>query len=273
MSATIQFSCLSFRFVPSAGGLSSDPPVSVGNTRVFRRVSPGPCVSSSSSSPSPSSSSAVVLTGVQAGSGALQPAVSERRVLFGFESESSQAGVASVPVNAVGRAGRPVRTRRGRHGRVDPGRADPVQVADVVEPRGGHARHGGGAHPGSHGHGGDGVGRGEHGLRREGAHGVEECEVLGGERGRGQALVGPVVVGVGRVHVVVRLHEAAELGQVAVFAQVHLLVALPLPPLGPAVFKPHLEGDTHCYSRAQAHQVPLSTEPSQNHYRRCARLL
>ena len=255
MSATIQFSCLSFRFVPSAGGLSSDPPVSVGNTRVFRRVSPGPCVSSSSSSPSPSSSSAVVLTGVQAGSGALQPAVSERRVLFGFESESSQAGVASVPVNAVGRAGRPVRTRRGRHGRVDPGRADPVQVADVVEPRGGHARHGGGAHPGSH------------------AHGVEECEVLGGERGRGQALVGPVVVGVGRVHVVVRLHEAAELGQVAVFAQVHLLVALPLPPLGPAVFKPHLEGDTHCYSRAQAHQVPLSTEPSQNHYRRCARLL
>lgn len=100
------------------------------------------------------------------------------------------------------------------------------------------------AHPGGHGHGGDGVGRREHGLRGEGAHGVEEGEVLGGERRRGEALVGPVVVGVGRVHVVIRLHEAAELRQVAVFAQVHLLVPLPLPPLGPAVFEPHL-GQTH----------------------------
>lgn len=185
--------------------------------------------------------SAVVLTGVQAAPGALQPAVSERRVLFGFESERGQAGVASVPVNAVRGAGRPVRASRGRHGRVDPGRADPVQVADVVETRGGHSRHGGGTHPGSHGHGGDGVRRRKHGLRCERAHGVEECEVLGGQRGRGQAFVGPVVVGVGRVHVVVRLHETAELGQVAVFAQVHLLVPLPLPPLGPTVFKPHLE--------------------------------
>lgn len=185
--------------------------------------------------------SAVVLTGVQAAPGALQPAVSERRVLFGFESERGQAGVASVPVNAVRRTGRPIRASRGRHGRVDPRRADPVQVTDVVETRGGHPRHGGGTHPGSHGHGGDGVRRREHGLRRERAHGVEECEVLGGQRGRGQALVGPVVVGVGRVHVVVRLHETAELGQVAVFAQVHLLVPLPLSPLSPAVFKPHLE--------------------------------
>lgn len=165
-------------------------------------------------------------------------------MLLGFESEGGQAGVASVPVNAVRRAGRPVRTRGRRHGRVDPRCADPVQVADVVETRGGHARHGRVAHPGGHGHGGDGVGRREHGLRGEGAHGVEEGEVLGGQRRRGEALVGPVVVGVRRVHVVVGLHEAAELRQVAVLAQVHLLVPLPLPPLGPAVFEPHLE-DTH----------------------------
>lgn len=97
------------------------------------------------------------------------------------------------------------------------------------------------AHTRGHGHGGDGVGRREHGLRGEGAHGVEEGEVLGGERRRGEAFVGPVVVGVSRVHVVVRLHEAAKLRQVAVLAQVHLLVALPLPPLGPAVFEPHLQ--------------------------------
>lgn len=216
--------------------------------------------------------SAVVLTGVQAGSGALQPAVSERRVLFGFESECSQAGVASVPVNAVGRAGRPVRTSRGRHGRVDPGRADPVQVADVVETRGGHARHGGWAHPGSHGHGGDRVGRREHRLRCERAHGVEESEVLGGQRGRGQALVGPVVVGVGGVHVVVRLHEAAELRQVAVFAQVHLLVPLPLPPLGPAVFKPHLE-ETRKVTAAQKQTRSIYSQLWPRHYRRCAHLL
>lgn len=166
-------------------------------------------------------------------------------MLLGFESEGGQAGVASVPVNAVWRAGGPVRTRGRRHGRVDPGCADPVQVADVVKARGGHARHGRVAHPGGHGHGGDGVGRREHGLRGEGAHGIEEGEVLGGQRRRGEALVGPVVVGVRRVHVVVRLHEATELRQVAVLAQVHLLVPLPLPPLGPAVFEPHLE-DTHC---------------------------
>lgn len=171
-------------------------------------------------------------------------------MLFGFESECGQAGVASVPINAVRRPGRPVRTSRGRHGRVDPGRTDPVQVTDVVETRGGHARHGGGAHSGSHGHGGDGVGRREHGLRCKRAHGVEESEVLGGQRGRGQALVGPVVVGVGRVHVFVRLHEAAELRQVAVLTQVHLLVPLPLPPLGPAVFKPHLE-ETRTVKAAQ----------------------
>ncbi len=168
-------------------------------------------------------------------------------MLFGFESEGGQAGVASVPVNAVGRAGRPVRTRGRRHGRVDAGRADPVQVADVVQARGGHARHGGVAHPGGHGHGGDGVGRREHGLRGEGTHGVEEGEVLGRQRRRGEALVGPVVVGVRRVHVVIRLHEAAELRQVAVLAQVHLLVPLPLPPLSPAVFEPHLE-ETHAVS-------------------------
>lgn len=85
--------------------------------------------------------SAVVLTGVQAGPGALQTAVSKCRMLLGLESEGSQARVASVPVNAVGRAGGPVRTRGRRHGRVDAGGSDPVQVADVVEPRGGHARH------------------------------------------------------------------------------------------------------------------------------------
>lgn len=100
------------------------------------------------------------------------------------------------------------------------------------------------AHPGGHGHGGDGVGGREHGLRGEGTHGVEEGEVLGGQRCRSEALVGPVVVGISRVHVVIRLHETAELGQVAVLAQVHLLVPLPLPPLSPAVFEPHLEG-TH----------------------------
>lgn len=162
-------------------------------------------------------------------------------MLFGFESQGGQAGVTSVPVNAVRRAGRPVRTGGRRHGRVDPGGADPVQVADVVEARGGHPRHAGVSHPGRHSHGGDGVGRREHGLRGERTHGVEEGEVLGGQRRRGEALVGPVVVGVRRVHVVVRLHEAAELRQVAVLTQVHLLVPLPLPPLSPAVFEPHLE--------------------------------
>lgn len=188
--------------------------------------------------------STIILTGVQAGAGALQAAVSKSRMLFGFESECRQAGVASVPVNAVRRAGRAIRAGRGRHGRVDAGGADPIQVADVVEARGGHARHGRVAHPGGHGHGGDGVWGGEHGLRGEGAHGIEEGEVLGGQRRRGEALVGPVVVGVGRVHVVIGLHEAAELRQVAVLAQVHLLVPLPLPPLGSAVFEPHLKGTT-----------------------------
>lgn len=181
-------------------------------------------------------------------------------MLFGFESECGQAGVASVPINAVRRPGRPVRTSRGRHGRVDPGGSDPVQVTDVVKTRGGHARHGGGAHSGGHGHGGDGVGRREHGLRCKRAHGVEESEVLGGQRGRGQALVGPVVVGVGRVHVVVGLHEAAELGQVAVLTQVHLLVPLALPPLGPAVFKPHLE-ETRTVKAAQIHISGLYRSP------------
>lgn len=183
-------------------------------------------------------------------------------MLFGFESECGQAGVASVPINAVRRPGRPVRTSRGRHGRVDPGRTDPVQVADVVETRGGHARHGGGAHSGSHAHGGDGVGRREHGLRCKRAHGVEESEVLGGQRGRSQALVGPVVVGVGRVHVVVRLHEAAELGQVAVLTQVHLLVPLPLPPLGPAVFKPHLEETRTVIRPRKGDRVAISIHTS-----------
>lgn len=173
-------------------------------------------------------------------------------MLFGFESERRQAGVARVPVNAVRGAGRPVRTGGRRHGRVDAGRSDPVQVADVVQTRGGHARHGGVAHAGGHGHGGDGVGRGEHGLRGERAHGVEEGEVLGGERRGREALVGPVVVGVGRVHVLVGLHEAAELRQVAVLAQVHLLVPFALPPLGAAVFEPHLK-DTRALVRNAKH--------------------
>lgn len=108
--------------------------------------------------------SAVVLTGVQARAGTLQAAVSKSWMLFGFESEGGQAGVTSVPVNTVRRAGRPIRTRWRRHGRVDAGCADPVQVTDVVETRGGHAGHGGVAHPGGHGHGGDGIGRREHGL-------------------------------------------------------------------------------------------------------------
>lgn len=203
--------------------------------------------------------SAVVLTGVQAGPGALQAAVPERRVLLGLESQGGQAGVARVPVHAVGGAGGPVGTRGGRHGRVDAGPPDAVQVADVVEARGRHARHRGVAHPGGHAHGGDGGGRGEDGLGGEGAHGVEEGEVLGGERRRGQALVGPVVVGVGRVHVVVGLHEAAELRQVAVLTQVHLLVPLPLPPLGPAVFEPHL----HRHARdTSSFRVTMRTRPS-----------
>ena len=105
------------------------------------------------------------------------------------------------------------------------------------------------AHSGGHGHGGDGVGRREHGLGSEGTHGVEEREVLRGQRRRGEALVGPVVVGVSWVHVVIRLHEAAELRQVAVLAQVHLLVPLPLPPLSATVFEPHLQ-ETHALLRA-----------------------
>lgn len=190
-------------------------------------------------------------------------------MLFGFESECGQAGVASVPVNTVRRARRPVRTPRRRHGGVDAGRADAVQVTDIVETRGGHPRHGGGAHPGSHGHGGDGVGRREHGLRGEGAHRVEECEVLGGERRRSEALVGPVVVGVRRIHVVIRLHEAAELRQVAVFAQVHLLVPLPLPPFGPAVFEPHLE-ETRTFRFGNKSKAREFNSAGLSHYHWCA---
>lgn len=70
--------------------------------------------------------SAVVLTGVQARPRALQAAVAEGRMLFGFESERGQAGVTSVPVNAVRRAGRSVRTRGRGHGRVDARCADAV---------------------------------------------------------------------------------------------------------------------------------------------------
>lgn len=86
--------------------------------------------------------SAVVLTGVQARPGTLQAAVSKRRVLLGFESQGGQAGVARVPVDAVRGAGGSVRTRGRRHGGVDARRADAVQVTDVVQTRGGHARHG-----------------------------------------------------------------------------------------------------------------------------------
>ena len=94
-------------FLPSAGSPEAPTPASVHLTHLNLDLPPlSPAFSQS----------AVVLTGVQAGAGALQAAVSKCWMLFGLESESGQAGVASVPVNAVRRAGRPVRTRGRRHG-------------------------------------------------------------------------------------------------------------------------------------------------------------
>ncbi|KAG8128605.1 hypothetical protein E2320_015418 [Naja naja] len=158
--------------------------------------------------------------------GALQAAVAEVRVLLGLQPQAGQAGVASVPVDAVRGARRAVGAGGSRHGRVE-GRA-----AQVVEAGVSHARHGRRAHGGRHAHRGQRAGRREHGLgRRQRAHGVEEGEALGGERRRRQALGVPVVGRVARVYVVVGLHQAAELRHIAVLAEVHLLVAFPLPPL------------------------------------------
>lgn len=158
-------------------------------------------------------------------------------MLLGLQPQAGQAGVASVPVDAVGGARRAVGASGRRHGRVE-GRA-----AQVVEAGVGHAGHGRGPHGGGHAHGGQRAGRREHGLgRRQRAHGVEEGEALGGERRGRQALGVPVVGRVARVDVLVRLHQAAELRHVAVLAKVHLLVAFPLPPLRAPVLEPDLRG-------------------------------
>lgn len=162
-------------------------------------------------------------------------------MLLGFQSEAGQAGVTSVPVH-VRRGRRRVGARRGGHPGVERRVTEVVQVIEAVEAGARHAGHRRGHHAGSHG--GDGVGRREHGLRGQGVdvHGVEEGEAFGGEGGRREALGGPVVVRVARVHVFVGLHESVELRAEAVFAELGLLVSFPFPPLGSPVLEPNLEG-------------------------------
>lgn len=181
-----------------------------------------------------------VLARAQIGGWVLHAGVSETRVLLGFQSQAGQAGVASVSVH-VGRGGGRVGARRRGHARVERRVAEVVQVVEAVEAGARHAGHRRRHHAG--GHGGDGVGRREHGLRgqRVDVHGVEEREALGGQGGGREALGGPVVVRVARVHVVVGLHESVELRAEAVFAELGLLVPLPLPPLGSPVLEPNLE--------------------------------
>ena len=204
--------------------------------------------------------SAVVLARIEARGRALQAAVAERRVLLRLEPQAGQARVARVPVDAVGRGGCAIRAGARRHGRVKRGAGE---VVDVVEARVGHAGHGARAHAGRHGHGGDGAGGREHGLRRQRAHGVEEGEALGGERRWRQALGGPVVVGVPRgIHVVVGLHQAAELRHIAALAQVQLLVTLAFPPLGSPVLEPDLgEGDRRKVRAAGRGRRPQRPRP------------
>lgn len=183
--------------------------------------------------------SAVVLASVEPRRRTLQTAIAKRRVLLGLEPQAGKARVARVPVDAVGRGWGAVGAGARRHGRVERGAGE---VVDVVEARVGHAGHGARAHAGRHGHGRDGAGGREHGLRGERAHGVEEGKALGRQRRRGQALGRPVVVGVaGSVHVLVGLHQAAELRHIAALAQVQLLVPLPLAPFGSPVLEPDLE--------------------------------
>lgn len=162
-------------------------------------------------------------------------------MLLGFQSQAGQAGVASVPVH-VGRGRGRVGTRRGGHPRVERRVTEVVQVIEAVEAGARHASDRRRHHAGRHG--GYGVGRREHGLRgqRVDVHGVEEREAFGGQRGRRQALGGPVVVRVARVHVFVGLHESVELRAEAVLAQLGLLVPLAFPPLGSSVLEPNLQG-------------------------------
>lgn len=160
-------------------------------------------------------------------------------MLLGFQSQAGQAGVTSVPVH-VGRGRRRVGARRGGHPRVERRVTEVVQVIEAVEAGARHAGDRRWHHAGSHG--GYGVGRREHGLRgqRVDVHGVEEREAFGGQRGRREALGGPVVVRVAGVHVFVGLHESVELRAEAALAELGLLVPLPFPPLGSPVLEPNL---------------------------------
>lgn len=181
-----------------------------------------------------------VLASTQVGGRVLHAGVAEARVLLRFQSQAGQARVTSVPIN-VRRSRRRVRTGGRRHRGIQRRAAQVVQVIQAIEAGARDAGHRGGHHAGRHTHGGDGVGRGEHALRRQGVdvHRVEEGEALGGQGRRREALGGPVVVGVAGVHVVVGLHEPVELRPEAVLAQLGLLVALALPPLGPAILEPN----------------------------------
>lgn len=181
-----------------------------------------------------------VLASAQVGGRILHAGVSKTRVLLGFQSQAGQTGVTSVPVHVRRGRGRVGARRRGHPG-VEGRVAEVVQVVEAVEAGARHAGHRRRHHAGSHG--GYGVGRRrEHSLRGQGVdvHGVEEGEAFGGQGGRREALGGPVVVRVARVHVLVGLHESIELRTEAVFAKLGLLVPFPFPPLGSPVLEPNL---------------------------------
>lgn len=182
-----------------------------------------------------------ILASTQVGGRVLHAGVAEAGVLLCFESQAGQARVTSVPIN-VRRSRRCVRTSGRRHRGIQRRAAQVVQVIQAIEAGARDAGHRGGHHAGRHTHGGNGVGRGEHALRRQGVdvHRVEEGEALGGQGRRREALGGPVVVGVARVHVIVRLHEPIELRPEAILAQLSLLVAFPFSPFGPAILEPNL---------------------------------